>query len=382
MRNTNPEGLYSIKGSKFEALDLPVIQEQRGKDYIKFGIDNLFPQQLIGLYDSSAMNHTCIDAIKDGIFGEGIVDYGGEYINTDGDTIDEIFSRISLDYTLFGGYSLNIIWNKEGTRIAEIYHLPFANVRSGKPDEEDKIHSYYYSSDWSQIRKYKPVEYRSYDPTDTKKDSASQIYYCKNYNPGQEIYPLPAYIGGVNDIQLDARVSRFHNANISNGLAPSMFVQFRNGIPNPEERRDIYREIEDTFSGEENAGRFFLAFSEPGKELQVTPIENANDDYYLTLEQRITSRILTAHRITSPLLLGIKDGAGFSSNSDEIITSYSHFMNTVVRPKQSKIIDTYGYILSLAGFNVKLEVAPVPMIIGTEADDPALQEDITNIAND
>ena len=161
-----------------------------------------------------------------------------------------------------------------------------------------------------------------------------------------------------------------------------MFVQFRNGIPNPEERRDIYREIEDTFSGEENAGLFFLAFSEPGKELQVTPIENANDDYYLTLEQRITSRILTAHRITSPLLLGIKDGAGFSSNSDEIITSYSHFMNTVVRPKQSKIIDTYGYILSLAGYNVKLEVEPVPMIIGTEADDPALQEDITNIAND
>ena len=133
-----------------------------------------------------------------------------------------------------------------------------------------------------------------------------------------------------------------------------MFVQFRNGIPNPEERRDIYREIEDTFSGEENAGRFFLAFSEPGKELQVTPIENANDDYYITLEQRITSRILTAHRITSPLLLGIKDGAGFSSNSDEIITSYSHFMNTVVRPKQTKILNTYGYILNLAGYNVKL----------------------------
>ncbi|MCY3927478.1 MAG: phage portal protein [Acidobacteria bacterium] len=380
MRNT-PEGLYSIKGSKFEALDLPVIQEQRGKDYIKFGVDNLFPQQLIELYDSSAMNHTCIDAIQDGIYGEGIVEYGGEYINTDGETIDNIFEKISLDYTLFGGYALNLIWNKEGTRIAEIYHLPFANVRSGKPDEDDRVHSYYYSSDWSQIRKYKPVEYKSFDPTDNKKDNASQIYYCKDYNPGQEIYPLPAYIGGVNDIQLDARVSRFHNANISNGLAPSMFVQFRNGIPNPEERRDIYREIEDTFSGEENAGRFFLAFSEPGKELQVTPIENANDEYYIQLEQRITSRILTAHRITSPLLLGIKDGAGFSSNADEIVTSYSHFMNTVVRPKQTKILNTYGYILKLAGFNVKLEVEPVPMIIGTEADDPALEEDITNIAD-
>lgn len=382
MRNTNPEGLYSIKGAKFEAIDLPIIQEQRGKDYIKFGLDNLFPQTLIELYDTSAMNHTCIDAIKDGIYGEGITDYGTEYINTDGETINDIFSKISLDYTIFGGYALNVIWNKEGTRIAEMYHLPFANVRSGKPNDEDKVESYWYCSDWEKVRKHKAIEYKAFDVTDTKKDNASQIYYCMNYTPGNDVYPLPAYIGGVNDIQLDARVSRFHNANISNGLAPSMFVQFRNGIPSPEERRDIYNEIDETFSGEENAGRFFLAFSEPGKELQVTPIENANDDYYITLEARITSRILTAHRITSPLLLGIKDGAGFSSNADEIITSYSHFMNTVVRPKQSKVLDTYGYLLNLAGYNVTLEVEPVPMIIGTEAKDPAVQENITNIANE
>lgn len=156
-----------------------------------------------------------------------------------------------------------------------------------------------------------------------------------------------------------------------------MFVQFRNGVPNPEERRDIYREIEDTFTGEDNAGRFFLAFSEPGKELQVTPIESTNDEYYLTLEQRITSRILTAHRITSPLLLGIKDGAGFSSNADEIITAYSHFMNTVVLPKQKKILRSYGYMLNLYGLNVKLEIEPTPMLIGTDADDPAVEENIT-----
>jgi hypothetical protein len=56
-------------------------------------------------------------------------------------------------------------------------------------------------------------------------------------------------------------------------------------------------------------------------------------------------------------------------------------MNTVVRPKQTKILNTYAYILSLAGYNVKLEVEPVPMIIGTDEDDPALQEDITNIAD-
>lgn len=368
MRNV-PEGLYSIKGQAFEALDLPNIREVRGKEYMYYGEKNLFPQQLIELYDSSAMHHTAIQAIKDGIIGDGIDLIGGEYINSKGETVDEVFEKIALDYAIYNGYSVNVVWNKEGTRIAEIYHLPFANIRSGKQDENDEITEYFYSSDWANVRKYKPVAYRSFDPTDNKGDNASQIYYCFNYTPGNDVYPLPAYVGALNDIELDSRVSRFHNANISNGLAPSMFVQFRNGIPTPEERRMIYNEIEETFTGQDNAGRFFLAFSEPGKELEVTPIENANDDYYITLEERISSRILTAHRITSPLLLGIKDSAGFSSNADEIMIAYSHFMNTVVEPKRKKILSTYAYLLKQFGLNVTVEVRSKQIIDTTDGTD-------------
>ena len=368
MRNV-PEGLYSIKGQAFEALDLPNIKEVRGKEYMYYGDRNLFPQRLIELYDSSAMHHTAIQAIKDGIIGDGIKVVGGEYINSKGETVDEVFEKIALDYSIYNGYAVNVVWNKAGDRIAEIYHLPFANVRSGKQDEEDNVNEYFYSSDWSNIRKYKPVSYKAFDPTDNKKDNASQIYYCFNYTPGNDVYPLPAYVGALNDIELDARVSRFHNANISNGLAPSMFVQFRNGIPTPEERRMIYNEIEETFTGEDNAGRFFLAFSEPGKELQVTPIENANDDYYITLEERISSRILTAHRITSPLLLGIKDANGFSSNAEEILISYSHFMNTVIEPKRKKILSTYAFLLKLHGLNVTVEVESKQIIETTDGTD-------------
>ena len=373
MRNI-PEGLYSIKGGKFEALDLPKIQEKRGKDYVYYGEMNLFPQQLIELYDNSAMHHTAIQAIKDGIIGDGIELVGDEYINSHGETVDEVFEKIALDYSIYQGYALNVVWNKEGSRIAEVYHLPFSNVRSGKMDENDEVVEYYYSSDWKNVRKNTPVSYRAFDAADNKKDNASQIYYCFNYTPGNDYYPLPAYVGALNDIQLDARVSRFHNANISNGLAPSMFVQFRNGVPSPEERREIYREIEETFSGEDNAGRFFLAFSEPGKELQVTPIENANDDYYITLEERITSRILTAHRITSPLLLGIRDANGFSSNADEIKVAYMHFESTVIEPKRKKVLSSFGYILKLHGLNVGLTVAPKKIVI----EDTTVNESETN----
>jgi hypothetical protein len=158
-----------------------------------------------------------------------------------------------------------------------------------------------------------------------------------------------------------------------------MILNFRNGVPSPEERREVYKEIEDTFTGEENAGRFFLAFSEAGKELQVTPIDSANDDYYLTLEDRITSRILTAHRITSPLLLGIKDSAGFSSNAEEIRVAYAHFEGTVVEPKRKKILQGYGYMLRLAGFNIKLSVQPNKLVADAEIADVAPQTN--NIEN-
>ena len=183
----------------------------------------------------------------------------------------------------------------------------------------------------------------------------------------------------MNDISLDAQVSRFHANNIANGLAPSMFVQFRNGTPSPEERREVYKEIEKTFQGTENAGRFFLAFSEPGKELQVTPIDSANDDYYILLEERISSRILTAHRITSPLLLGIKDSTGFSSNAEEIKVAYAHFEGTVVEPKRKKIISGFGYMLRLAGYNVGIKIRPNKLVNEEEVVDTAPQTNIESL---
>jgi capsid portal protein len=362
------DGVYSVIGANFAAPALPVIKEIRNKDYMFYGEDNLYPTRLIEMYDSSAMHHTAIQAIKDGIFGEGIELIGTEYINTQGETIDDIFEKITLDYTIYQGYSLNVIWNKEGTAISEIYHLPFANVRSGKKNEEDEVEEYYYSSDWSNLRKYKEIPYRAFDSMDNKSDNASQIFYFFSYTPGNDVYPLPAYVAATNDIVLDAKVSRFHVNNISNGLAPSLFIKMRNGIPTPEARREVYKEIEDTFSGEENAGRFFLSFSDPENAPEVTPIEAANDDYYITLENRISTRILSAHRITSPALLGISNGSGFSSVADEILVAYSHFENTVVEPKRKKITQSFGYILKLAGYNVNINVIPNTIIEDYEKD--------------
>ena len=144
----------------------------------------------------------------------------------------------------------------------------------------------------------------------------------------------------------------------------------RNGIPDPDSRRSIYKEIEDTFAGEEASGRFFLSFTDSDNAPEIEPIEAANSDFYVTLEERITSRILTSWRITSPLLLGIRDSSGFSSNAEEIRVSYMHFEGTVIEPKRKKITSSFGYMLKLAGYNVNIKVIPNRLIEDEAAGNP------------
>jgi hypothetical protein len=135
-----------------------------------------------------------------------------------------------------------------------------------------------------------------------------------------------------------------------------------NGVPSPEERQDIYQELASSFSGVEGAGKFFLSFSQDKEHAtEIIPIESANDDYYITLENRISSRILTGHRITSPLLLGIKDigGSGLSNNKDEILVASNHFNSTVIKPIQKVLLRVFDRLIAYYGYETELYIEPL-----------------------
>ena len=359
--------MMEIKTFEFEAMGLPVFKEVRGKDWISYGEDNLYPKALIELLETSAIHSTAVQSKTDAVIGEGILDYGTMVVNSEGETLNDVYEKIAYDKVTFNGYAINVIWNRAGKGVAEIYHLPFANVRSGKMDENDKVNEYFYSSNWTNTRKYTPNRYAAFSATDNKGENASQIFYQYDYSPSSDIYPLPDYIGAINDIELDARISRFHNANISNGLTPSLLINMPNGEPEDDQKRKLYNDLNKSFSGEENAGRMMLTFSE-GPELkpQIETIDAANDDYYIILEERITSRILTAHRITSPLLVGIRTtGAGLGSNSEEIEVAYTHFLSTVVQPIQKSINRSLMKVLSQMKVETPIQVIPSKMDFNT-----------------
>ena len=348
-----------IKALEFEAIDLPVFKEVRGKDWVSYGNSNDFPQKLIELYEGSSIHHTCIQAKVDGTVGDGIAIVGKEFVNAEGETWNDILAKVALDYMIFGTYSLNILWNRAGDKIAEVYHLPVANVRSGKLNEQDRVEEYYYSSNWGNTRKYVPTAYPAFSITDNRGEKASQIYYCKKYTPGADVYGLPNYMGCLNECQLDMDISIFHASNIANGMFPGLFVTLTNGAASPEERQQMYRDLERTFSGSKNAGKMFLSFVDsPDRAPKVETIDPAQDDYYIILQDRITNSITTAHRITSNRLIGISDAAGFSNNAEEIKVAYAHFYSTVIEPIQQHLEKTLGLIAKNMGYNINFNIIP------------------------
>ena len=152
-------------------------------------------------------------------------------------------------------------------------------------------------------------------------------------------------------------IAQFHLSNIKSGMFPSLAVNFANGIPSFEERKTIERQINSKFGGSGNAGKILITFND-GKDTapEIVPISsNDNADSYQFLSTETTRKVLTGHRVTSPLLFGVKgDGGGFGNNADELRDSYSLFNNTVVKPFQNTLLDGLQGIFNICDINLDL----------------------------
>jgi hypothetical protein len=129
-------------------------------------------------------------------------------------------------------------------------------------------------------------------------------------------------------------------------MMPSMSVSFVNGVPGEEAMDMIERQLNAKYSSTNNAGKFFLFFSEnPETAPIIQPLpNNASDAWYTNMAPQVEQTILTAHRITSPMILGIKTEGQLGGRA-EILDSYQLFLQTVIIPIQEQILKALEKIL-------------------------------------
>jgi hypothetical protein len=129
-------------------------------------------------------------------------------------------------------------------------------------------------------------------------------------------------------------------------------INFNNGVPHPEERQTIEDLIQSKFTGTDNAGRFMVSFNDdPATKptLDIIDISNLHDKYQYVAEY-VQDRILVAHRVTSPLLFGIRtQSTGFSSQSEEMKTAFSILQTMTISPFQNLILNALDYALTIGG---------------------------------
>ncbi len=369
------------------------ISNHDSNKFIKYGEYNDFPNHLIDLYNNSSIHSTCVHAIVDGIIGEGLVaepEYVLESANPK-ETWNAVYRKLALDFKLYGGYAFEVIYNRDRTRVAAVYHIDFSWLRAKEMNYRGEIEGYYISDEWSEKYRYSitnpssDIPYLpSYDPSKAM-DEPKQIYVYKPYAPGQKYYPLPDYVGALRVIDLDEEVDNFHLNNIRNGLAPSLAITTYTNA-DPDQRQAIEAMLREQYAGTDNAGSLlYMDLDDPANKPDITPIpQNGADGYYTTLSDITTQKILTAHRITSPMILGIKT-AGQLGGRDEVTDAYLLLLNTVIRPFQQVLLSSVEEMLEMmypAEENITVGVQQLKLFNdGSEEVDVVTAED-ANIGDD
>jgi DNA-binding MarR family transcriptional regulator len=335
------------------SYQIPLFTKDRRNEYVNYGEDNNYPQYLCDLFNRSAKHNAILTAKQKWTYGKGLKVRKDDNLDSmikaqqllskpnQFESLNDIFKKLALDKRLYGGYALQIIWDRGGQKIAKIFHVDFSKVRSSVDNSK-----FFYSNNWAD-KKETIVEFNAFN-SDRRK--GLQLYYCKDYRPTLKTYPLPDYIAAVPYIEVDVEIANYHRANIQNEFFFGGILNFNNGVPTDEEQKDLVRRINRKHQGTNNAGRWIINFSDGAdKAPNVIPIQpNDLDKQFDILNKTVQEELFVAHRVTSPMLLGIKT-EGQLGGRTEMVDAYKLFDLNEIKPDQQHFEELFNYFAAING---------------------------------
>ena len=355
MKKSNIKKEYkdSIRIVNMSSYSTPEIKEVHNKEWVSFGNNNDYFDNLIERYLDSPTNGRCVNGIVDMIYGRGLESTNSEifpehYVRMKKLLRPREVKRLVNDYKLLGQGAMQLTYNKTKTKILKVSHFPMETLRAEKATN-GKVKAYYYHPSWKECKTSdKPKRIPTFG--NGAKSQVNELYVFKPYRSGFYYYATVDYQACLQYAELESEVSNYHISNIQNGLQPSLFVNFNNGVPNEETQNAIENKINDKFSGSSQSGKAIIAFNESAEtkaDIEAIHLPDAHAQYQF-LSDEAREKIMLGHGIVSPILLGIKDNTGFGNNAEELRTASVLMDNVIIRPLQDGII--YG-LTELLEFN-------------------------------
>jgi len=334
---------------------------------ILWGKKNDYPHYLLALYRDVASLGSIVNGSVDYVAGNGATLrtelFPTGKVNRKGELAIDIVRGVALDWFIYGGFALEVIRGLDG-RPAEINVLGMENLRTNKD-----CTVFWYSEKWDkggrdalELPAFMPdLDWATLD-ADARNRHASSVLFVKNTR--KQTYPLPIYAQAVKACEIERCIDEYHLNSINNGFAADVIVSMNNGVPADDVKKEIEKDIQDKFTGQENAGRFILTFA-PDRQhsMTVTPLQTADfGQKYDALYKRSRQQIFTSFR-ANPNLFGIPtESLGFSD--EEYRSAFDLYNRTQIRPVQDRIIDAFDRIcggtgvLTIAPFSLAENAAP------------------------
>lgn len=335
----------------------PTITESKNKEFVEYGVDNNYFQYLIDRFLYSNTNHAIITGVANMIYGKGIdaTDSNrkpNEYAQMMSIVKKDCLRKVALERKLLGMAAMQVIYFNG--KVKSVEHFPMHTLRAEKCNDKGEIEAWFYHPDWA---KYKNGDVLKRIPAFKFGNGKEvELYVIKPYVSGYHYYTPIDYSGALPYATLEQEISDYLINDVMNGFSGTKVINFNNNIPPEEKRQEVANEVKRKLTGSKGDKVIvsFNASADNKTTVDDIPLNEAPAHYqYLSTE--CFEKLIVGHRVTSPMLLGIRDtGGGLGNNADEIETATRLFDNIVIRPYQLEIIEALDEILAVNGIALNL----------------------------
>lgn len=355
----------------------PKISEDKNRDWVEYGEDNDYYSYLIDLYTNSTTNNAIINGITNMIYGKGLDALDNsrkpdEYAAMRSIFHDSCLRKVALDLKLLGEGAFQVLYKKGQVVRAE--HFPRQTLRAEKCNEDGEIEAYYYHPKWKDVKRSdKPQRIAAFG---FGNGNEPEIKIIKKYVSGYDYYCPVDYQGGLAYAELESEIADYLINDVQNGFSGTKVVNFNNGVPDREKQMQIKSDVMRKLTGARGE-KVIIAFNNNAEAKTTVDDIPLNDapQHYEYLSNECSSKLIVAHRVTSPLLLGIRtENNGLGSNADEIKTAALLFDNITIKPYQDLLCEHIDDILAVNGISLKLYFKTLQPLAFIETDNAITDE--------
>jgi hypothetical protein len=368
--------------------------------------DNAYPIQLVDLYHNASPTFSnLIDLRRNMLIGNGlqpVVKSGDtlyqptvDFINSEnqfGETLQDIWQKMSFDYSLAETYFLECLFSPKGKgMVAELIFHDFTTVRAVANPNPSLPYplQYQLSRNWGTTNKQgkyvktatSGIPIDTWNPNRWAESGGRQLLACKRYSAGNEYYSIPSYNSILPYVELDAQMATYNLNSVTKGFTPTSIVVLA-GNPSKKEKDEFVSKFKSRYVGANGERTLFIWTNSPEEKPQILPFNTVDNTPMVELLDKILTSKISSGLGANAELAGTQYSQGNSLQSDlnKLAVAYNYYYTTHIKVFQKEMLQTLNKVMRLNGLSDLTVVTP-PLELEMPQAQPAAVPQANNTKN-